>query len=116
MRALTLSLLIFFSAVREAKIFSRCEFASILKLNTLEGYAGIHMDDCELAFLFPLLIPFAEGTDSGSGGFCISRSRNSALHLRRQCAPLLLPRDFFLKKTVLFKERKLLLLLLLAQQ
>uniref|UniRef100_A0A8C5WY92 Lysozyme n=1 Tax=Laticauda laticaudata TaxID=8630 RepID=A0A8C5WY92_LATLA len=48
MKALTtLSLLIFFTAGREAKIFARCHLASFLKLNGLDGYRGIRLNDCD---------------------------------------------------------------------
>uniref|UniRef100_A0A670YVR7 Uncharacterized protein n=1 Tax=Pseudonaja textilis TaxID=8673 RepID=A0A670YVR7_PSETE len=46
MKALmTLSLLIFFTAGREAKIFARCHLASFLKLKGLDGYHGIRLND-----------------------------------------------------------------------
>ncbi|XP_034289877.1 lysozyme C, milk isozyme-like [Pantherophis guttatus] len=45
MKALTLILLIFFTAGREAKIFGRCQLASVLKSNGMDGYRGIHLDD-----------------------------------------------------------------------
>ncbi|XP_039196110.1 lysozyme C, milk isozyme-like [Crotalus tigris] len=45
MKALTLSLLFFFTAGTEAKIFDRCHLASILKLHGLDGYRGIPLDD-----------------------------------------------------------------------
>ncbi|KAG8129776.1 hypothetical protein E2320_016501 [Naja naja] len=50
MKALmTLSLLIFFTAGRETKIFARCHLASFLKLHGLDGYRGIHLNDFPLS-------------------------------------------------------------------
>ncbi|XP_058025869.1 lysozyme C, milk isozyme-like [Ahaetulla prasina] len=45
MKALTLILLIFLPAGREAKIFDRCQLASALKSNGMDRYYGIHLDD-----------------------------------------------------------------------
>ncbi|XP_070597199.1 lysozyme C-1-like [Erythrolamprus reginae] len=45
MKALALALLLLFIAANEAKVYSKCELATILKRNGMDGYRGVKLGD-----------------------------------------------------------------------
>ncbi|XP_070597200.1 lysozyme C-1-like [Erythrolamprus reginae] len=45
MKALVLALLFLFIAANEAKVFQKCELASLLKRNGMDGYSGVKLGD-----------------------------------------------------------------------
>lgn len=52
MKALVLALVFLFIAANEAKVFSKCELARILKQNGLDGYYGYALGNCEFTLFF----------------------------------------------------------------
>lgn len=69
---LILSLLSCFFAAYEAKIFSKCELAHVLKAAGMDGYYGYSLEDCE----YKLLVH----------PFCLCPKRSSSL--AKQSHPL----------------------------
>lgn len=69
MKELVLALLFLFIAANEAKVYTKCELASILKRNGMDGYYGYKLGNCEFTLLFFSTIAssrFARGIQNGA--------------------------------------------------